>query len=160
MTRRNYLVWLAVGIFLLSGCAAPAAVGLIAVGTAAGTAGVGTYVYVNGELKTDYYVSFDKAWEACQKTVADMRGYDVQPDKGIGEASISSVVESENVRINLKYKAKDVTTVAIRVGVMGNKTSSQLIHDRINENILKDRENSSRVRENKDAGKADKTTAE
>jgi hypothetical protein len=35
------------------------------------------------------------------------------------------------------YKAKNVTTVSVRVGMIGNKLSSQLIHDRIADNLIK-----------------------
>jgi hypothetical protein len=135
MTIRKNLTWLALAVFFLSGCAAPA-IAILAVGAAAGT-GVGTYAYVNGELVTDYYVSFDKAWSACEKTIADLRRYGVQPEKGIGDGTISAVIDTDKVKISLKYKTKNVTNVAIRVGIMGNKTSSQLLHDRIHENIQK-----------------------
>jgi hypothetical protein len=115
--------------FLLSGCAA-ALVGGAAVG-----AGSGTYFFINGELKTDYYRSFDDVWKACEKTVADMRGLDVVPEKEIGKGKIASVINGENVHMAVSYKAKNVTAVAIRVGLIGNKLSSQLIHDKVGENL-------------------------
>jgi hypothetical protein len=135
MTIRRNLTWLALAVFVLSGCAAPA-VAVLAVGAAAGT-GVGTYAYVNGELVTDYHASFDKVWSACEKTIADMRGYEVQPEKGIGDGTISAVIEADKVKFSLKYKNKNTTNVAIRVGLIGNRTSSQLLHDRIHENLEK-----------------------
>jgi hypothetical protein len=113
------------------GCA-----GLVVGGAAVG-AGSGTYLYINGELKTDYYSPFDKVWAACEKTVADMHGIDVVPNKEIGTGIIDSVIDNEKVRFTVTYKAKNVTTVAIRVGIIGNKLSSQLIHDKIGDNILK-----------------------
>jgi hypothetical protein len=105
-------------------------------GAAVGT-GSGTYFYINGELKTDYYHPFDKVWSACEKTIADMHGLDVEPEKEIGTGKISAIIDNEKVSFIVQYKAKNVTTVAIRVGIMGDKLSSQLLHDKVNDNIAK-----------------------
>ena len=127
--RKNGFLLLIASIFLIAGCAA-AVVGGAAIG-----AGSGTYFYINGELKTDYYHSFDKVWVACEKTVADMRGHNVEPKKEIGLGTISTIIDNEKVQFFITYKAKNVTTVAIRVGLIGNKLSSQLIHDKISDNL-------------------------
>ena len=119
------------GAFLISGCAA------VLVGGAAVGAGSGTYLYINGEMKTDYYYSFDAVWSACEKTVADMRGLDVQRDKMLAKGKIDAVIDDEKVHISVTYKAKNVTTVSIRIGLFGNKLSSQLIHDKILDNLAK-----------------------
>jgi hypothetical protein len=131
ITRKNWLALLIMGILFTSGC--PAAV----VGGAAVGAGSGTYFYINGELKTDYYHSFDKVWSACEKTVADMRGLDVEPLKEIGSGKISALIENEKVQITANYKAKNLTTVSVRVGVMGDRLASQLLHDKIADNLTK-----------------------
>jgi hypothetical protein len=129
--KKNGLYLLIASFFLIAGCAA-AVVGGAAVG-----AGSGTYFYINGELKTDYYHSFDRVWAACEKTVADMRGLDVEPKKEIGTGTISTIIDNEKVLFTIQYKAKNVTTVSIRVGLIGNKLSSQLIHDKISDNIIR-----------------------
>jgi len=129
--KTSWMVFLVMGVLLISGCTA-ALVGGAAVG-----AGSGTYFYINGEMKTDYYTSFDTAWNACQKTVADMRGLDVMPEKEIGKGKITAVIDDEKVQIAVSYKAKNVTTVSIRVGLIGNKLSSQLIHDKIGDNLVR-----------------------
>jgi hypothetical protein len=129
--QNSWLLVFIVGIFLTSGCAF-----LVAGGAAVG-AGSGTYYYINGELKTDYYHPFDAVWSACEKTVADMRGIDVDPVKEIGTGTISAMIENDKVQFKINYKAKNVTTVAIRVGYVGNKLSSQLLHDKISENLAK-----------------------
>ena len=119
-------------LFLLSGCAAALVVGGAAVG-----ASTGTYFYVNGELKTDYFAPFDKVWSACEKTIADKRGTEVEPTKEIAQGKISARINDEKVKIEITYRAKNQTTVAIRVGLVGNKLSSQLLHDKIAENLAK-----------------------
>jgi cytochrome c-type biogenesis protein CcmE len=118
-------------LFLLSGCAA------LVVGGAAVGAGTGTYFYINGELKTDYIASFDKVWNACEKTVADMRGTEVQPVKEIAKGTITATINDEKVKFEITYRAKNRITVGIRVGLVGNKLSSQLLHDRIADNLSK-----------------------
>jgi hypothetical protein len=132
MRKQTFGILLAVmGLYLLSGCAA------VVVGGAAVGAGSGTYFYINGEMKTDYYFSFDAVWSACEKTVADMRGLDVQRDKMLAKGKIDAVIDDEKVQISVTYKAKNVTTVSIRIGIFGNKLSSQLMHDKILENLTK-----------------------
>jgi hypothetical protein len=129
--KTDWIILLLIGSFLVSGCTAAL------VGGAALGAGSGTYIYINREMKTDYYQSFDATWGACEKTMADMRGLDVRPAKEIGNGKIAAVINDENVEIAIIYKAKNVTTVSIRVGLMGNALSSQLIHDRISDNLVK-----------------------
>jgi len=132
MRKQTFGILVAVmGLYLLSGCAA------VVVGGAAVGAGSGTYFYINGEMKTDYYFSFDAVWSACEKTVADMRGLDVQRDKMLAKGKIDAVIDDEKVQISVTYKAKNVTTVSIRIGIFGNKLSSQLMHDKILENLTK-----------------------
>jgi hypothetical protein len=129
--QKSWLLVLLIGVSLISGCA-PLVVGGAVVG-----AGSGTYYYINGELKTDYYYPFDTVWSACEKTVADMRGSDVDPIKEIGTGTINAMIEGEKVTFAINYKAKNVTTVSIRAGLVGNKLSSQLLHDKISENLAK-----------------------
>jgi hypothetical protein len=112
--------------FLLSGC-----VTLVVGGAAAGAGTAGTYLYMNGELKTDYNAPFDNVWSACEKTVAGMNGTEVIPEKEIAKGTIHAVINDEKVKLNVMYKSKNVTTVAIRVGVVGNRLSAQLLHDKI-----------------------------
>lgn len=129
--RHWFALTMAMGLLLLAGCTA-ALVGGAAVG-----AGSGAYLFIDGQLRTDYYQSFDAVWSACEKTVADMRGLDVQPAREIGNGKITALIDEERVQISVTYKAKNVTTVAVRVGLIGNKLSSQLIHDKIADNLVK-----------------------
>ncbi len=118
-------------LFLFPGCAA------LVVGGAAVGAGTGTFLYVDGALRTDYYASFDKVWSACEKTVADMHGTEVAPAREIAQGTITTVINDEKVYFDIKYKSKNSTTVSIRVGLIGNKLSSQLLHDKIAEYLSK-----------------------
>lgn len=136
MKRTFFTLFLLIGGMALAGC-----VPLVA-GTAAGVGGSGTYLYMQGELKTDYYYPFDKVWAACEKTIADMRGYDVEPNKDVGQGKIDAMIEDEKVHFSIKYKGKDVagkdiTTVGVRVGLMGNELSCKLVHDKLAENLIR-----------------------
>ena len=136
MKLKQEWILLFFGLFLVSGCAG-AAIPLVIGGAAIG-GGAGTYAYVNGFLKTDYNTSFEKTWTACERTVADMHGVDVEPYREIGKGTISAYIEGEKVFFEVDYKAKDLTTVAIRVGYLGNRLSSQRLHDKVSDNITKD----------------------
>ncbi|MBN1380365.1 MAG: DUF3568 family protein [Deltaproteobacteria bacterium] len=130
LKKHVILPFFIMGLISLAGCPGPLIVGGAAIGAASGT-----YFYINGELKTDYYTSFDKVWNAVEKTIADMRGINVEPAREIGAGVIKATINEESVRFDIRYKAKNVTTVAIRIGTIGNKLSSQLIHDKIADNI-------------------------
>jgi len=133
MVRKKLRLWLLLmGFFLISACGPE----VLVIGGIVGS-GAGTYYYVDGELVTDYNAPFDKVWSACEKTVAEMRGKNVQPKREIGMGSIHSMINDENVSFKVTYKAKNLTRVGIRVGVFGNKLSAQLLHDKIYDNIAK-----------------------
>lgn len=128
---KNRVLLLIAGIFFISGCA------VMAVGGAAVGGGTGTFFYVNGNLKTDYHYSFEKVWNACEKTVAYMNAVDVIPAKEISKGTIDALIDGEKVRISVVYKAKDLTTVSIRVGLIGDKLASQRLHDNVVDSLLK-----------------------
>jgi hypothetical protein len=66
-----------------------------------------------------------------------MRGIEVVPVKEIAQGKITTVINDGKVKFDVTYKSKNITTVAIRVGLIGNKLSSQLLHDKIAEYLAK-----------------------
>jgi len=132
MKRNSLGLLILSSIFLFSGC-----VPLVIGGAAAGAGTAGTYFYINGDLKTDYTASFDEVWSACEKTIADMRGIEVIPEKEIAKGTINTLINDEKVKFELTYKSKNLTTVTIRVGLLGSKLSSQLLHDKIADYLAK-----------------------
>lgn len=129
--KKGWFLLLIMGMFLLSGCPA------LVVGGAAVGAGTGTYLFIEGELKTDYSFPFDTTWNACEKAISDMHGVDVIPYKEIGKGTIDAIINGEKVRFNVTYKSNNITTVGIRVGVLGNQLASQRLHDKISGHLLK-----------------------
>ena len=133
--KRKFFLFFILSLFIpffFSGC-----VPLIVGGAAAG-AGAGTYYYINGELKTDYSKSFDQVWTACEKTIANMHGTEVVREKEIAKGTINTIINNEQVKFDITYKSKNLTTVAIRVGLIGNRLSSQLLYDKIADNLAKE----------------------
>jgi hypothetical protein len=88
-------------------------------------------------MRTDYYFSVNAVWSAVEKTIADMKGRDVEPDKQPDGGKIAAVIDDEKVTFRVKYKDKDLTTLGVRVGLMGNETASRVIQDRVADNLLK-----------------------
>ncbi len=125
MKRALLLLLVVGGTSVLLACAP------VLIGGAALSGGTGAYLYINGDLKTDYPYPFDKTWTACEKTVAHMNATDVSPEKEISKGSIEAVIDGEWAWFTVEYKAKDLTTVSIRVGVFGNKVASQRLHDKV-----------------------------
>ncbi|MCK9230334.1 MAG: DUF3568 domain-containing protein [Syntrophales bacterium] len=125
--RKNSVMYVVAALLMLgsAGCAP------LVIGGAAVTAGAGTYVYVQGELKTDYPYQFEQVWNATERVFADMRGIDVIPEKEIGKGRIEGIIDSEKVRVTITYKARELTNVSVRVGLIGDRTASQRIHDKI-----------------------------
>ncbi|MCD6152774.1 MAG: DUF3568 family protein [Syntrophobacterales bacterium] len=96
----------------------------------------GKFFYTDGILRTNYHAPYERVWKACQKTLTDMKAVDIAEDKKISKGIIEAKLSDEDVRISVDYTEKNVTMVAVRVGVMGNKFTSQLIHEKIKQNLL------------------------
>jgi hypothetical protein len=127
----------AVALIVLTCCFSLYGCPFLVVTGAAVAGGTGTYYYVEGEMRTDYYFSVDGVWSGVEKTIADMKGRDVEPDKQTDGGTIVAVINDEKVTFRLKYKDKDLTSLGIRVGLMGNEAASKVIQDRVADNLLK-----------------------
>ncbi len=132
MKTANSILILVISILLISGCDAGFIVGDNVVGVQSGK-----LIYTDGILTTDYPFSFDKVWAACEKTIADIKAYDIEKDKKIATGTINATSSDEKINISVKYAAKNLTTVAVRVGLAGNNFAAQLIHEKIKNYLLK-----------------------
>jgi hypothetical protein len=61
----------------------------------------------------------------------------VEPDKQTDGGKITAVINNEKVQFRIKYKDKDLTTLGIRVGLVGNEAASKVLHDRVADQLLK-----------------------
>jgi hypothetical protein len=132
MLKKNlWILFILIVIVSASGCDTAFKVGDSIVGIQSGQ-----FFYTDGVLRTNYHAEFQKVWDACIKAMRDMKAVDITIDKKISEGTIEAKVYDEEVRIAVEYKEKNMTQVAIRVGVSGSNISSQLIHDKIKQNLM------------------------
>jgi hypothetical protein len=110
---------------LLQGCV------LLAVGAGA-AAGVGAVVYIKGELQTTYAVPLDRAWEATQDALNDLKYGVLSSQKTMSEAEIEAKrVGEDKVKISLSISGPGTTLVKIRVGIFGDETVSRTLNGKI-----------------------------
>jgi len=108
---------------------------LAALCVTSGCAGVATAIYMNGEVKTDYYAPIDKVWKACEKTARDVRARDMVVDHEFRDGTIDAIIDNNRVLFSIEYKQQDLTCVGIRVGPIGDQDTSQFLHDLVAENL-------------------------
>jgi len=120
------IIYLTAAVLLIAGCDTALTVGAKTIGIRSGE-----FIYTDGYLRATYLFPIDKVWDACEKTLADMKAADVERIRKIAQRSFMAMIQDEKVRISVDYVEKDMTAVSIMVGISGNKLASQLIHDRI-----------------------------
>ena len=97
----------------------------------------GRFVYQDGNLTSEYKEDIDLVWKACEKSVTELKATDVQKERKISTGTINAIIQDEKVNIKVEYMDKNLTAVAIFVGVVGNNMASRLIHDKIISNLAK-----------------------
>ncbi|MBW2545485.1 MAG: DUF3568 family protein [Deltaproteobacteria bacterium] len=117
------------GIFFVSSCS-------LQVGDRVAGIHSGKFFYTEGNLVTNYDVSFERAWKACEKTLADMKTSAIEIEKKISEGTLKAVLEGENIRIFVEYLEKNLTKVSVRVGLAGNNIAAEMIQKKIRENLI------------------------
>jgi Protein of unknown function (DUF3568) len=96
----------------------------------------GQFIYQDGNLITTYKADINLVWAACEKTVKDLKGIDVEKERKISSGTIKAVIQDEKVNIAVEYVARGLTSVSIFVGVVGNNMASRLIHEKIAGNLV------------------------
>ena len=135
MKRRNmslkprWLFCLLVMATIISGCTFDVANKTVGVRS-------GQFIFIDGNLKTEYRFSFDKVWAASEKALMDMKATQVNKTSRLASGTITCMIGDEKVAILIDYIAKDQTLVSIMVGPIGNNMASRMIHDRITANLL------------------------
>ncbi len=129
---KTKILLLAALICLLVGCNAAMVVNGKVMGISSGK-----FIYEDGYLTTHFKADIEAVWQACDKAVVDLKGWDIQKDRKISSGSIKTVIADEKVTIRLEYLEKDVTSVSVFSGVTGNKMASRMIMDKIAANLSK-----------------------
>jgi hypothetical protein len=130
--RIHWLQLLCISIILISGCDAALTVGGRTIGVRSGN-----FIFTDGYLTASYNYPLDKVWKACEKTMTDMKASGMEEKRKISSGTISAVVQDEKVQVAIEYVSLDKTLVSIRIGMSGNSMASQLIHEKIADNMLK-----------------------
>ena len=95
----------------------------------------GKFIYQDGYLTTHYKADIEPVWQACEKAVVDLKGWEIKKERKISTGSIKTVISDDKVTILVEYIDKDVVAVSVLTGVTGNNLASRLIHDRIAANL-------------------------
>jgi len=112
-------------------CGIPVLLGGCAVVVAGAAAGVGTYVYIKGELQDTESVPLDRAWSATQAAVHELEFTVKESSKDSLEARLVAEQADKN-EVTIKLHAEgDSTRFGIRVGIFGDEDRSRLIMDKI-----------------------------
>ena len=119
-------------LLLLAGCNA-------AINMNGKVAGInsGRFVYQDGNLTSHYRANIDLVWTACEKSVTELKATEIQKERKISTGTIKAVIQDEKVVISVEYVDKDLTSVSVFVGVVGNNMASRLIHDKIISNLAR-----------------------
>lgn len=102
----------------------------------AGGAGAGAATYVAGQLNTTIEKDIDTVWLATRDAVDDLR-FDVKianQDAAVGKIVSKNAVGDE-ITIYLKRVSPNITELSVRVGLLGDRTQSELILSKINGRI-------------------------
>ena len=129
--KRILAVFLLLGIWLLSGCAA------VIVGAGVGA---GTYTYIKGDLKRSYPVKFDKALNVCISILEDLNQPIVEKTTDGEKTTIKTKRKDGSPQtINVAIENIDRTEVSVRTGVVGywKRDVSQQFHEFIAERLKK-----------------------
>ncbi len=113
----------------LTGCIAAAVGGGVA-------AGAGTVAYIKGELKATEEANIDRAWQATEQAIDQLRFLVINKvhDAVSGEIE-ARTADNEKIHISLKRKTENLTDISIRVGLFGDEALSRLILDKIQQNL-------------------------
>jgi hypothetical protein len=96
----------------------------------------GQFIFIDGNLKTEYRFPFDKVWTASEKALVDMKAVGINRERKMATGTLTGIVGNEKVAILLDYLGKEQTLVSVMVGPIGNNLASRMVHDKITANLL------------------------
>ena len=123
-----------IAILLVAGILAGAASGCLAV--AAGAAAGGTLVYIKGELQETLAAPIDRTAVATEKALATLEiTADSATKDGLTGEYVAHLADMSRVVIQLRNTGPESTRVGIRVGVVGDRATSERIMAAIRANL-------------------------
>jgi hypothetical protein len=125
MKRIKNLIILICSISFLYGCA------LAWIGVGAGV-GIGAYKYIEGRLEREYPLSYSRAWDATNSALQNLQISISNSTEGKTKGTIDAVrKDGKKVVVSLKDRGQGVTTISVRVGMFGDRSSAEKVHDEI-----------------------------
>ena len=124
MKRFANLLILVCSLSVLYGCAA--------VLLGAGVVGIGAYTYIEGDLVREYPLSYSRAWDATNSALENLQiSISNSMDEG-GKGKIEAVrKDGEKVVIKINDAGQKVSIIAVRVGMLGDRSIAESIHEAI-----------------------------
>lgn len=94
--------------------------------------GVGTYAWIQGELKRTYPSTFDAVWTASNDALQALEMPVVSQQRDALKGTIlAKRADGSDVRVEIKYLTDKTTEVGVRVGLIGDRPASTRIHETI-----------------------------
>jgi hypothetical protein len=105
---------------------------------AAGAGAAGTVAYMRGDLETEEPYKLDVVYAATREATKQLE-LSVLEGKTEKDALSAIIVARDaadkRVTIHLKARTEQTTGISIRIGTFGDQTKSQMIYNRIKENL-------------------------
>lgn len=95
----------------------------------------GKFFYQDGNFISEYKADIDLVWRACEKSMIDLKATDIQKERKISTGVIKAVIQEEKAIIKVEYVDRNLTSVSVFVGTVGNNMASRLIHEKIIGNL-------------------------
>ena len=112
-------------MFFLYGCAA------VLLGVGAGV-GIGTYKFIEGRLVREYPLRYGKAWDATNNALTNLK---ISVSNSIDEGGTGKIdaVQKDGTKVGIRIKdmGQGVSSISIRVGMLGDRGMAEIIHDEI-----------------------------
>ena len=125
----NYLRTIALLVAVsvcFSGCAA-----VVLGGAAAGA----TYTYIKGWMEKDYPVNLKRAYNASIHAASSHDLRIIEKGIDVTVAYVTAKGAKREVWIKLRRKSRHVTKISVRVGLIGDKEASKIIHNAIADSL-------------------------
>jgi uncharacterized protein YceK len=120
-------------LFGLSGCAA------VVIGAAAAGAGAAGNSYANGALKVDVLARPNQVARAAEKALAALRMQDISSSATLIDGYVDGLTaDDKKISIKIKRRTDEISRLQIRVGVFGDRQTSQLIYDQMRKYLPKE----------------------
>lgn len=121
MSSKRLLLTPVIMLFLVASFGCTAA--WVAGGAAAG---IGTYKFIRGELRSTEDISLDRAYQATEKAMVDLGFTITSKQKDAFDAEvIARRANDKRVTVKLKKQSNNVTEIKIRVGTFGDEYISK-----------------------------------